>query len=43
MKNVRLVLGSGSARGVAHIGVIEELGKEGFAIKEVVDCSMGVY
>ena len=41
MKNVRLVLGSGGARGMAHIGVIEELEKEGFAIKEVVGCSMG--
>lgn len=41
MKNVRLVLGSGGARGMAHIGVIEELEKEGFHIKEVVGCSMG--
>jgi len=41
MKNVRLVLGSGGARGMAHIGVIEELKKEGFNIVEVVGCSMG--
>jgi NTE family protein len=41
MKNVRLVLGSGGARGMAHIGVIEELEKEGYTIKEVVGCSMG--
>jgi NTE family protein len=41
MKNVRLVLGSGGARGMAHIGVIEELEKKGFQIKEVVGCSMG--
>jgi NTE family protein len=41
MKNVRLVLGSGGARGMAHIGVIEELEREGFAIKEVAGCSMG--
>lgn len=41
MKNVRLVLGSGGARGMAHIGVIEELEKEGFHIKEIVGCSMG--
>ena len=41
MRNVRLVLGSGGARGMAHIGVIEELQKEGVQIKEVVDCSMG--
>lgn len=41
MTSVRLVLGSGGARGMAHIGVIEELEKEGFQIKEVVGCSMG--
>lgn len=41
MKNVRLVLGSGGARGMAHIGVIEELEKEGFTVKEVAGCSMG--
>jgi NTE family protein len=41
MKNVRLVLGSGGARGMAHIGVIEELEREGFTIKEVAGCSMG--
>lgn len=41
MKNVRLVLGSGAARGMAHIGVIEELEKEGYQIKEVVGSSMG--
>ncbi len=41
MKNVRLVLGSGGARGMAHIGIIEELEKKGFQIKEVVGCSMG--
>lgn len=41
MKNVRLVLGSGGARGMAHIGVIEELEKEGFAIREIAGCSMG--
>jgi hypothetical protein len=32
MKNVRLVLGSGGARGMAHIGVIEELEKSGFTL-----------
>ncbi len=41
MKNVRLVLGSGGARGMAHIGVIEELEKKGYAIQEIVGCSMG--
>jgi NTE family protein len=40
-KSVRLVLGSGGARGMAHIGVIEELEKEGFKIREVAGCSMG--
>jgi NTE family protein len=40
-KNIRLVLGSGGARGMAHIGVIEELQNEGFQIKEIVGCSMG--
>jgi NTE family protein len=40
-KNIRLVLGSGGARGMAHIGVIEELEREGFHIKEIVGCSMG--
>lgn len=39
--NVSLVLGSGGARGIAHIGVIEELEKEGFTIRQVVGCSMG--
>lgn len=41
MKKVRLVLGSGGARGMAHIGVIEELENAGFEIVEVVGCSMG--
>src|SRR5688572_24125800 len=40
-KNIRLVLGSGGARGMAHIGVVEELEREGFHIKQVVGCSMG--
>jgi NTE family protein len=40
-KNIRLVLGSGGARGMAHVGVIEELEKEGHKIVEVVGCSMG--
>lgn len=41
MKKVRLVLGSGGARGMAHIGVIEELERQGFEIVEVAGCSMG--
>ena len=40
-KKVHLVLGSGGARGLAHIGVIEELEKNGYEIIEVVGCSMG--
>ncbi len=41
MKNVRLVLGSGGARGMAHIGVIEGLIERGYTIKEVAGSSMG--
>lgn len=41
MKKVRLVLGSGGARGMAHIGVIEELERNGYEIVEVAGCSMG--
>lgn len=40
-KKVHLVLGSGGARGVAHISVIEELEKAGYDIIEVIGCSMG--
>lgn len=40
-KKVQLVLGSGGARGMAHIGVIEELLKDGYEIESVVGCSMG--
>ncbi|MEQ8524228.1 patatin-like phospholipase family protein [Gracilimonas sp.] len=38
---VHLVLGSGGARGIAHIAIIEELEKQGFEIIEVIGCSMG--
>jgi NTE family protein len=41
MKQVHLVLGSGGARGMAHIGVIEALIEEGYEIVDVVGCSMG--
>lgn len=42
MKNkVHLVLGSGGARGIAHIAIIEELEKQGYEIIEVIGCSMG--
>jgi len=40
-KNVALVLSSGGARGLAHIGAIEELEKQGFKIKSVAGSSMG--
>lgn len=41
MKQVQLVLGSGGARGMAHIGVIEMLEEDGFEVIEVVGSSMG--
>ena len=40
-KNVSLVLSGGGARGIAHIGVIEELEKQGFKIKAISGTSMG--
>lgn len=40
-KKVSLVLSGGGARGIAHIGVIEELEKEGFEIFSVSGTSMG--
>ncbi len=40
-KKVQLVLGSGGARGIAHIGVIELLLQDGYEVVEVVGCSMG--
>lgn len=40
-KKVALVLGSGGARGYAHIGVIEELEARGYEIGCVAGCSMG--
>ena len=40
-KNVALVLSGGGARGIAHIGVIEELEKQGFNIKSISGTSMG--
>jgi NTE family protein len=38
---ISLVLGSGGARGYAHIGAIEELCAQGFDIRSVSGCSMG--
>lgn len=40
-KNVALVLGSGGARGLAHIGVINELTKQGYNITSISGASMG--
>jgi NTE family protein len=40
-KKVSLVLGSGGARGKAHIGVIEVLEETGHEIVSVTGCSMG--
>ena len=40
-KKVSLVLGSGGARGLAHIGVIHELEERDFEICAVSGCSMG--
>lgn len=40
-KTVSLVLGSGGARGLAHIGVIRWLEENGYAIRSVSGCSMG--
>lgn len=40
-KDVALVLSSGGARGLAHIGAIEELEAQGFRITSVAGCSMG--
>jgi len=41
MKNVALVLGSGGARGLTHIGVIEELEHQGYSISSISGASMG--
>ena len=40
-KRIALVLGSGGARGYAHIGVIEELESRGYEIGCIAGCSMG--
>ena len=40
-KNIALVLGSGGARGLAHIGAIEELEARGYTITSIAGCSMG--
>ncbi|MEF2230560.1 MAG: patatin-like phospholipase family protein [Pseudodesulfovibrio sp.] len=40
-KTVSLALGSGGARGLAHIGVIRWLEKHGYAIRSIAGASMG--
>lgn len=40
-KDVALVLSSGGARGLAHIGAIEELIANGYRISSIAGCSMG--
>ncbi|MGI9309596.1 MAG: patatin-like phospholipase family protein [Gammaproteobacteria bacterium] len=40
-KPISLVLGSGGARGLAHIGVIHWLSEHGYEIRSVSGCSMG--
>lgn len=40
-KDVALVLSSGGARGLAHIGAIEELESHGYHISSIAGCSMG--
>jgi len=41
MKSVSLVLGSGGARGLAHIGIIHWLEEHDYHIKSISGCSMG--
>jgi NTE family protein len=41
MKKVSLVLSGGGARGIAHIGVLEELEKQGYEIHSIAGTSMG--
>lgn len=40
-KTVSLVLGAGGARGLAHIGVIQWLSENGYAIRSIAGSSMG--
>lgn len=42
-QTISLVLSGGAARGIAHIGVIEELEKQGFEIKSIAGNSMGAF
>src|SRR5210317_348588 len=40
-KSVSLVLGSGGARGLAHIGVIKWLEENNYEIRSIAGCSIG--
>lgn len=40
-KTVALVLGSGGARGLAHVGVIQVLKEKGYDITSIAGCSIG--
>ncbi len=40
-KTISLVLGSGGARGLAHIGIINELTAQGYKIESISGCSIG--
>lgn len=40
-QNVTLILSGGGARGLAHIGVIEELESRGYVINSIAGTSMG--
>ena len=40
-KTISLVLGSGGARGMAHIGIIRWLEEHDYLIKSIAGCSMG--
>ena len=42
-QSISLVLSGGAARGLAHIGVIEELEKQGLEIKSIAGNSMGAF
>ena len=40
-KTISLVLGSGGARGLAHIGIIRWLEENGYSIESIAGCSAG--
>lgn len=42
-KNVVLILSSGGARGLAHIGVIDEIVERGYTITSIAGSSMGAF